>query len=138
MAARFKQRILHGYLVRFQMSLILTAVVASGVLSSKLLLMAGFHSLRLRYPIAVLVSYGVFLGLVRVWLWYVSIRTGAGRRDAGISLGSFDGAMDLAGAGRVEGAAEVRFDSAVGIQAGPGLEATLGVTPRRRHVCGSA
>jgi hypothetical protein len=85
MAARFKQRILHGYLVRFQMSLILTAVVASGVLSSKLLLMAGFHSLRLRYPIAVLVSYGVFLGLVRVWLWYVSIR-----RDSGLGRGSFD------------------------------------------------
>jgi hypothetical protein len=96
MAARFKQRILHGYLVRFQMSLILTAVVASGVLSSKLLLMAGFHSLRLRYPIAVLVSYGVFLGLVRVWLWYVSIRTcsgraGSGRGGSGLNIGNFDG-----------------------------------------------
>src|SRR5580693_6001306 len=87
LAERFKQRILHGFLLRFQMSLILTAVVASGVLSSKVLLLAGFHSLRLRYPIAVLVSYGVFLGLVRVWLWYVSIRRGVASRS-----GNFDGA----------------------------------------------
>ncbi len=107
MAERFKQRILHGYLVRFQMSLILTAVVASGVLSSKLLLMAGFHSLRLRYPIAVLVSYGVFLGLVRVWLWYVSIR-----RVAGVSLGSFYGGKVFSwggGSGGWGGGRAVRF-----------------------------
>jgi hypothetical protein len=69
------------------MSLILSAVVASGVLSSKLLLLAGFHSLRLRYPIAVLVSYGVFLGLVRVWLWYVSIRRGVANRAWDIGSG---------------------------------------------------
>jgi hypothetical protein len=56
------------------MSLIVMAVVASGVLSSKLLLNAGVHSLRLRYPIAVLCSYGVFLGMVRMWIWYVAIR----------------------------------------------------------------
>src|SRR5664279_238824 len=87
---RFKQRILHGFLCRFQMSLILTAVVASGVLTSKLLLMAGFHSLRVRYPVAVLVSYGVFLGLVRVWLWYVSIRRGVARRGIGsLDVGGF-------------------------------------------------
>jgi hypothetical protein len=67
------------------MSLILSAVVASGVLSSKLLLMAGFHSLRLRYPIAVLSAYGVFLGLIRVWLWYVSAR-----KQAALRTGTFD------------------------------------------------
>jgi hypothetical protein len=107
MAVRFKQRILHGYLVRFQMSLILTAVVASGVLSSKLLLMAGFHSLRLRYPIAVLVSYGVFLGLVRVWLWYVSIRRGAGLRQ-GIS-DAVDGFSWGGGSGGGGGGSSVEF-----------------------------
>ena len=89
LAERFKQGVLHGFLLRFQMSLILTAVVASGVLSSKLLLLAGFYSLRLRYPIAVLVSYGVFLGLVRVWLWYVSIRRGVVNRLGGLDGSGF-------------------------------------------------
>jgi hypothetical protein len=69
-----KQRILHGYCVRLHMALIVTAVIASGVLSSKLLLVSGVHSLRVRYPIAVAVSYGVFLLLIRVWIWYVTLR----------------------------------------------------------------
>ena len=67
------------------MSLILSAVVASGILSSKLLLVSGVHSLRLRYPIAVMVAYGVFLGLIRLWLWYVSAR-----KQAALRTGSFD------------------------------------------------
>lgn len=28
--------------------------------------------MRLRYPVAALMAYGVFLGLVRLWLWYVT------------------------------------------------------------------
>ena len=56
------------------MGLIVTAVVASGVLTSKLLLESGVHALRLRYPVAVLASYGVFLLLVRIWIWYVTLR----------------------------------------------------------------
>jgi hypothetical protein len=55
------------------MSLILTAVVASGVLASKGLLELGLKSLRLRYPLAVFASYLVFVLLVRVWIWYVKI-----------------------------------------------------------------
>lgn len=105
LAASFKRRILHGFLVRFQMSLILTAVVASGVTSSKLLLLAGVHSLRLRYPIAVLISYGVFLGLVRVWLWYVSIRRGAGFGSVDIEGGGFS----WGGSGGGAGSSPVRF-----------------------------
>ncbi len=55
------------------MSLILTAVIASGVLASKGLLELGVHSLRLRYPLAALGSYLVFVLLVRLWIWYVRI-----------------------------------------------------------------
>jgi hypothetical protein len=76
---RFKQVILHGYCVRFHMGLILAAVIVSGVLTSKLFLELGLYSLRLRYPIAVLGSYAVFLMLVRIWIWYVSIRHTAAR-----------------------------------------------------------
>lgn len=69
-----KQRILKRYFVRFHMSLILAATVGSGVTASKVLLLAGVHSMLVRYPLAVLLSFGVFLGLIRIWIWYVHAR----------------------------------------------------------------
>src|SRR5436190_10608234 len=74
LAQRLKRRILHDYFVRIHMGLILAAVTASGVLTSKGLLELGVHSMRFRYPVAVLGSYLAFLLLVRVWIWYVSHR----------------------------------------------------------------
>jgi hypothetical protein len=73
-ARRFKERILHTYFVRCDMSLILAVVVASGILSSKLLLECGLHSLPWRYPLALVVSFGSFLLLIRIWIWYVFCR----------------------------------------------------------------
>lgn len=73
---RLAQRIAHSFFVRFHMSLILTAVIASGVLTSKGLLELGVHSLRLRYPLAVLGSYLMFVMLVRIWIWYVKVCCG--------------------------------------------------------------
>ena len=68
----FRQRILKTYFVRFHMGLILSSVVASGVLGSRALLHLGLHSMALRYAIAVLLSYSVFLLMVRIWIWWVS------------------------------------------------------------------
>jgi hypothetical protein len=78
---QLERRIAHDYFVRFHMSVILAAVISSGVLSSRLLMAFGVP-LHLRYPIAVLASYCVFLVLVRVWIWYVSVRTAAGLQIA--------------------------------------------------------
>jgi hypothetical protein len=77
-AQRFKERILHTYFVRCDMSLILAVVVASGLLSSKLLLECGVRSLVLRYPLALLASFLAFLLLIRVWIWYVFCRAPGG------------------------------------------------------------
>jgi hypothetical protein len=115
LAQRFKQRILHGYFVRIHMGLILTAVTASGLLASKGMLMAGVLSLRFRYPVAILCSYLVFLGLVRIWIWYVCRRqiasgggldfgnielTGGGSSGSGGGGGSFRfGGGDSGGGG---------------------------------------
>lgn len=88
LAQRFKQRILHGYFVRIHMGLILTAVTASGLLASKGMLMAGVLSLRFRYPVAILCSYLVFLGLVRIWIWYVCRGQAAG--GGGLDFGNID------------------------------------------------
>lgn len=95
---RFKQRILKKYCVRFHMSLIVMAVVASGVLSSKLMLMSGFSALWLRYPVAVLCAYGVFLGLVRLWISWVMVQKTAMGVSGGSSPGTSSGvSLDLDG-----------------------------------------
>lgn len=77
-AERFKERILHTYFVRCDMSLILGVVVVSEVLSSKLLLECGLRSLELRYPLALFASFLAFLLLIRVWIWYVFCRIPGG------------------------------------------------------------
>ncbi|MEQ1885238.1 MAG: hypothetical protein ABL967_09270 [Bryobacteraceae bacterium] len=68
----FRERILKDYFVRFHMGLILTSVIATGVLGNVLLLRLGFRWMHFRYPIAVLLSYGAFLVLVRIWIWWVT------------------------------------------------------------------
>jgi hypothetical protein len=78
-AQRFRQRIVRQYMVRFHMSLLLAATMASGVLCSKLLLMAGLNSVLFRYPLSVLGAYLVFTGLARLWVAYVLINAVASR-----------------------------------------------------------
>ncbi|HEV2844761.1 MAG TPA: hypothetical protein VG477_07940, partial [Thermoanaerobaculia bacterium] len=51
-----------------EMSILLALTGASGFLTSFILLKSGVGSMALRYPVAVMVAYGVFLLLLRVWL----------------------------------------------------------------------
>lgn len=88
----FKEKILKRYFVRFHMSLILFATIASGVSIGKLLLMIGVTSMAWRYPISVLLAYGVFLLLVRIWVWWV---TGIQIQLASGHLDGVDTAVDL-------------------------------------------
>src|SRR5437773_27776 len=94
-AKRFKERILHTYFVRCDMSLILAVVVASGVGASKLLLECGVHSLPVRYPLALLISFLAFLLLIKVWIWYVFCR-----KTGGVDLSGVDpGGSPISGGG---------------------------------------
>src|SRR5882672_4736829 len=94
-AQRFKERILHTYFVRCDMSLILLVVVASGVGASKLLLECGIHSLPVRYPLALIISFLAFLLLIKVWIWYVFCRA-----IGGVDLGDVDsGGIPIGGGG---------------------------------------
>jgi hypothetical protein len=81
---QIERRIAHDYYCRFHMTLILAAVIASGVLASKCLLVIRVP-LGFRYPFAVLASYGVFLLLIRIWIWYVSVRQSGGSGMGGFS-----------------------------------------------------
>jgi hypothetical protein len=83
---QFQRRVAHDYFVRFHMTVILAAVVSSGVLASKAMMLLGM-SLAVRYPIAVLVSYSIFLLLVRIWIWYVSVRCGAASLFGNLNFG---------------------------------------------------
>jgi len=94
-AQKFKERILHTYFVRCDMSLILAVVVASGVGASKLLLECGVHSLPVRYPLALLISFLAFLLLIKVWIWYVFCR-----KTGGVDLSGVDpGGSPISGGG---------------------------------------
>lgn len=57
----------HGW-ARSQMTLLVALTGGSGLLASFLLLQAGLDSMALRYPLALLLAYGVFL-LLWLWLW---------------------------------------------------------------------
>src|SRR2546427_8543265 len=52
---------------RLQMALIVALTGAAGFLASHLLRLAGVDAMLLRYPMAVLLAYGVFL--LMMWIW---------------------------------------------------------------------
>ena len=58
------------------MFFILGGTYLAGLLTTNLLLHAGLNLLWLRYALAVCASYGVFLALIRIWLWYVNADRG--------------------------------------------------------------
>src|SRR5690348_11493644 len=91
--ARFCGALTHRYFIRAHMSTMLALVLLSGLLASRLLLRAGVASMALRYPVAVILSYLVFFGLVRIWLAYVCRVDAAKRRRSG-NGGSEDGLLD--------------------------------------------
>lgn len=106
-AVAFRHKLRERFFLRFHMTLIICAVLGTGVITSKFL-RGIFHvrSMPLRYGIAVVLSYGVFFGLVRLWLWYVDADAGhrsrATDRDGGDSGDVVEGVLettDLLGGG---------------------------------------
>lgn len=92
----FTQALLKRF-VRFHMTLILLATIAAGVQVDHVL-REPLHSMPWRYGLAVLAAYGVFFGLVRMWIWYA-----AGIPPAFPDLsGALDSNSSLAG-GRLPG-----------------------------------
>ena len=80
----FQKNFRRKFSLRLHMSLILLATACSGILGSKLFHLLHIENLVLRYPLAVLLSYGVFFICVRLWLRYVSPVSfaGGGTSDA--------------------------------------------------------
>lgn len=66
-------KIISPFLARIVMTLIVIAVTVAGVFSSKFLLWLGLDQILYRYPLAVIISYLTFLGLI--WLWVYFMKT---------------------------------------------------------------
>lgn len=64
-----KRRLLQEGMPRIQMSLILLFTGLAGFLASFSLLQLNVSRMWIRYPISILIAYGVFLLLLRLWLW---------------------------------------------------------------------
>ena len=65
---RAKRLLLRRSRPRLQMSLLLLLTGGSGFLCSFVLLRAGLSQMWLRYPLAIITAYCVFLLLLRLWL----------------------------------------------------------------------
>lgn len=79
-AEALRARIVRTHSVRLHVTLVLVASFATGLVATKLLLMAGVSTMWIRYALALAVAYVVFLLGVRVWLRYAGFD--AGRRRA--------------------------------------------------------
>lgn len=84
---RMRERLESQSAPRLQMSLIVSLTGLAGLLASASLLKLGLHSMAWRYPAALLIAYGAFLGLL--WLWLRS------RAEDWADLGDGADAVDL-------------------------------------------
>jgi hypothetical protein len=100
---RVRRLLLRRSLPRVLMSLILAATGAAGFLASFLLLHLGVSRMWLRYALAVLFAYAVFIVLLRVWLFLQGRESRRSLSDLDLNaldMGT-DIALDVAGRARV-------------------------------------
>ena len=112
---RVRRLLLSRGLPRAQMSLILSTTGAAGFLASFVMLRLGLTSMWLRYALAVLLAYAVFLFMLRLWLYlhsrepkgnlsdymldYVPTDFIGGTRATEATADAFGGGGDFGGAG---------------------------------------
>ena len=105
--ARVRQWLEERFLLRLHMTLILGGTFLAGMITTRMLMLAGVNQLALRYVVAVGAAYLAFLVLVKIWLMYVGSNqsvdidgdvidfaadmTGGGGDDVPIPAGRFGG-----------------------------------------------
>lgn len=91
--ARIRNWLELRFFLRLHMFLILGGTFLAGIVATKLLFELGVDTMSLRYAIAVVLAYFVFLFLIRLWLWYVGLQA---KPDPADSLDGLDG-LDAVG-----------------------------------------
>jgi hypothetical protein len=113
---RFVTAVKRRFWVRLHMTLILGATGLAGVLATKALLWMGVTSLMVRYPLAALISWLAFVGVVRVWLAYAVRRRKRQQRLAQTDDGIDPGVIDFL----ADPTVDVDFAEASGYSGGGG------------------
>lgn len=96
-----RARIVRRHSVRLHCTLILVACFATGLVVTKLLLMAGVSTMWIRYFLALVAAYATFLFGIRIWLRYAGFDAHvAGKvRDPGVDLSAVIGDRASSGGG---------------------------------------
>lgn len=103
---RVKRHLLQRMYVRFHMFLILATAGLSAMLASWLLLKLGMELMWIRFTLAILCAYGVFLLCVGLWLRYVARVRRQPASSSRLDGGDASDALDL-----IEVAAEIPMPS---------------------------
>jgi hypothetical protein len=119
--------------LRLHMTIILVATFAVGLLTVNGLLAIHVAKLWLRYAIAVLVAYGAFLGLLKIWLIYfaICIRHAHGGGSAGSSGGIDLDVCDFSGSGSSASSSTASLGSGGGKFGGGGASGSWGTAEPR-------
>ena len=67
--AKFVQRFTQQHYLRLAMTGILSATMAGGIVTNWLMFHLGVQNIGVRYPVAALAGYLLFLFVIRLWLW---------------------------------------------------------------------
>ncbi len=68
---QFEESLRHRFFLRWHMAFILGAVLSSGVVLNKTLFYLGLEHFSARYAVCLILSYFVFLGMIRLWCSYL-------------------------------------------------------------------
>lgn len=102
-AMRARRQLQHRGWPRLQMALIVVLTGAAGFLASHVLRLAGMDAMLLRYPLAVLMAYGVFLLLMWIWIRWrwdaVADGLSSGRGGSGSQGSPWSGSGGRSGGG---------------------------------------
>lgn len=111
---RMRERLESQSAPRLQMSLIVSLTGLAGLLASASLLKLGLHSMAWRYPAALLIAYGAFLGLL--WLWLRSrAEDWADLGDGADAVDMFTGMVRPFGQGISRSSREIAEDGALAV-----------------------
>jgi hypothetical protein len=99
---QLRKHLVQRFYVRFHMSLILFSCFLAGMLANSLMLAIGISWMWLRYPLAVGVAYGAFIGGIWLWRKYLLARMHKPADDRTLDLSTIPDVFDTgSSAGRV-------------------------------------